>query len=157
MTLPAGQSLNLRRALVGVVVGATAAVVILGALTAGFLVSRWALVGADDFDRRYDLRLAREWMVMPAIGCVVVAGSAGWAACAPARRHRFARSLALVFLGSLLPWWLATSLVQRPRPLKGDDPTRIQPSDVLLAVGPPVLAAGVLTVCRIRGPVDAGG
>ncbi len=149
--------LNVLRGLGGAAVAATVAVVMVATLAAGFLACRWVATGASAFDRGYDLRDARERLSLLAVGFAVVAGCAGWAALAPARRSPFAWTLAVVFAGSVVLWSVVGSLDLTPRRYKSVSHPFLYPSEALFLIGPPVVVAGLLTAQRVRrgGRADA--
>jgi hypothetical protein len=143
-------SLNVLRGLAGAVAGAAAAVALVAVLSAAFLACRWAVTEASAFDRDFDIRDARERLPLPAIGCAVVAGCAGWSALAPARRSPFAWTLVVVFAGSAMLWTVVGSLELTPRRYKSVSHPFLYPSEALFLVGPPVVVAGLLTARRVR-------
>lgn len=89
-------------------------------------------------------------MAYPAVGCAVICACAGWATFAPAGKHSFAWSLAIIFLISV-PLWAAIGWMElTPRRYKGLVHPMYYPSELLALFGPPTVVAMALTLIRIR-------
>lgn len=129
--------LSIARGLRGAAIGGFAA--------AALTVVLWAVF----YQRGFDLRAARDELIGPILGITAIGGCAGWAAFAPAGRHPFARSFAIVFLGSLPLWAILGSLELTPRRHRGFNHPAIYPSEALLLVSAPVVMAAILTLARV--------
>jgi hypothetical protein len=110
---------------------------------------RW-LVGPTEVASEWFRSDLEEGIIYPVVGCAVVCACAGWATFAPAGKHSFALSLALISLVTLvllfaIPWMGLT-----PRRFKGMDLPVFYPSELMAMIVPPGLAAAVLTLIRIR-------
>lgn len=104
MSEPSKPVLSISRGVIGAVGGAAGAAALVGLFAVGNRAYEWANFRASPFRPNFDvLAVSDDWLV-PVIGCAIIAGCAGWAAFAPARRSRFAVTLALVFLGSVPLW-----------------------------------------------------
>ena len=150
MAEPRQPTLNVPRGACGAVDSAAVTAVLVVALYGAFLAGRWLLEGATEFDRALDLRAMRKELVFPILGCAAVGAGAGWAASAPWGRHRFAWSLAAVFLASLPLWIVLGWLELTPRRYKGVEHPAMYPSEALEVVGPPLVAAAILGFVRAR-------
>ena len=143
--------LNPVRGLLAAVVGASAGAVAPIAIMVACVVLRWWITGASDFDRRYDIGWIRENLPGPVIGCAMVCACAAWATFAPRGSFRFARTLAIVTAISFCLWFVVGSMELTPRRLKGIEHPMFYPSELLLLMGPPIVAAALVTAIRVRG------
>ncbi len=84
------------------------------------------------------------------VDCGVVCACAGWATFAPAGKYSFAWSLAIIFVGSLVAWMVLGWMELTPRRYKGVDHPAFYPSELLVLIVPPSLAAAFLTMIRVR-------
>lgn len=119
-----------------------------------FTVCRKWFYGFNAFDHAYDLKMLPEYVADPAIGVALVCAAAGWAAYAPVRAQRLARTLIIVAAVSV-PGWLALigaaeALNLRPSKAHYTGKYRlVQPLDGLLAI-PPAATAVALSWVRSR-------
>jgi hypothetical protein len=138
-------------AVVGASVGAVAPIVVLFGLAA----LRWWVRGAPEFDRRYDFAWIRDALPGPVVGCATVFACAGWATYAPRGGFRLVRTLAIVTAISLaiwcLPGWVSLWAEITPRRLKGIEHPVFYASEWIVLVGPPIVAAALVTAVRARG------
>jgi len=86
---------------------------------------------------------------MPVVGCALIFACAGWVAYAVRPPLRFAISLLIVFLMSVVMWMTIMAMEITPRRLKGMDHPNLYPSETLALFGLPALAAAVVTVFRL--------
>ena len=145
-------SRGLRATISSGVVGAVAPI----AALYGLAVVRWWVTGASPFDRRYDIASIRDALPGPVVGCATVCACAAWATYAPRGGFRFARTLAIVALISLglwcvLGWGVSWGLELTPRRLKGVEHPIFYPSELFFLLGPPIVAAAVVSMVRVRG------
>ena len=145
---PLNVSRGLRGSLLCALVGAVAPLVMVSA----FLVFNWIVFGVSEWDRHYDIQQWKHQMLGVIIGVSVVFACAGWAKFAPMGTYRFARSLAFVFLVSVPLWFvlgMARDLLDlNPRKPKKLDEPKFYPSELLMMIGPPIVAATILTTIR---------
>ena len=139
-------------AVVGALVGGVAPIVVLAAGT----VIRWWITGASEFDRRYDIGWVRNALPGPVVGCATIC-AARRATFAPRGRYRFARSLAVITAISLGVWLVVGSMELTPRRLKGIEHPMFYPSEWMLLMGPPIAAAVMMTVFRLRAAAPRSG
>lgn len=85
--------------------------------------------------------------VFPFVGCAAIGAGAGWASLAPRGHHRFANSLALVFVGTLAFWFTLALLEVKQKRHKGEVDL-LYPSEGLFLVVPPLLVALVVSGVR---------
>ena len=137
---------GMRAAAAAAAIGAVAP----AALMLAFTVCRWAVQGSSAFDRQFDLLRLKRDLLGPIIGCSCVFACAGWATFAPAGVFRFARSLAIVFTSSLPVWFVLSSMQLTPRRIGYVRDPAIYPSEFLVIVAPPILAAGIVTLVRMK-------
>jgi hypothetical protein len=145
-----GPAVRVFRGLCGGIVGGAGAVAIVAVLWLSFLSVRWLVEDATQWQREHDLRATREELVFSVLGCATVAACAGWATYAPAGRYRFARSLVIVFLASVLLWVLIAVLNPAPRRYKGEHQPDIGPTQVTNLIGSPIIVSAILTFVRVR-------
>lgn len=135
---------GLRAALILGGLGAVAPLVLMLGLTVG----GWAVLGATESDRPSDLVWLRSRMLGPTLGIGVLFASTGWAAFAPRRPHRFFPTFLSVCLLSLGGWFVLGLLQLTPRRFKGVDHPLFYPSELLVFLGPPIVAAARLSLRR---------
>jgi hypothetical protein len=144
-------SLHLRRGLVATILcglgGAGASV----AVALEFTFCRWLVLGTREVDHYHDLRYLEQYMVYPMVGCAVVCACAGWATFTPAGTWRLARSLAFIFLVSLPLWFVICLMELTPPRYKATEHPVFYCSELMVLMGPPLMAAALLTALRIRG------
>jgi L-asparagine transporter-like permease len=143
-------SLNVVHGLIGAVVSAIAAPAMVALLSFGFIICRWALTGATEFDREYDLQDARDRLPYAAVGCAIIAACAGWTTFAAGPPRRFAQMFALVSVASIISWCIIGLFELAPRRYKGVSHPFLYFSETTVLIGPPVTMALILTVIRLR-------
>lgn len=136
---------GLRAALILGGVGTILPLVLLLCLTVG----GWALGGASEFDRRYDLVWLHDRAPYPMIGVGILFAATGWATFAPRGRQHFVPTLAIVCLASLPSWFLLGSCRLTPPRPKGVEHPLLYLSELLVLAGPPILSSAYLA--RYRG------
>jgi hypothetical protein len=144
--------LNIKRGLIATCLSALAGAAGCVVVAAGIYVYRWVTSGPTGTDVQGDFQYLKTYLHYPVVGCAVVFAFAGWATFAPIRPHRFARTLLLVFLISVPCWIVLSALQITPPRLKSIQHPLYYPSEILVLIGPPLMAAAVLTVRRLREP-----
>ena len=81
--------------------------------------------------------------------------AAGWATFAPAGRHRFAATLAIVFVSSMGLWFMLGWMQLTPQRFKGIDHPEFYPSELMVLIGPPALVAIGLNLGRSNGGIKS--
>ncbi len=114
----------------------------------GFMSVGWLASGAEEYERLDDLWRMSRAMILPLIGSATFCGCAAWVTFAPFGNHRFATSLAILFLASL-PVWVAVKSFEPPRTYDTPDPLSSLKGTAIL-FGPLVVGTAVLTVARAR-------
>lgn len=145
--------LNLLRGLLGAVLWGVVGVVAPAATLLAITVARSLYLsypGTSVFDLRVDLVWLSEDLIAPVVGCAAVLASAGWAAYAPVGAFRFAKSLAIVFAMSLPLWFILASMKLTPRRPKNADQPAMYPSEFLVIVCPPAMAAALVTAAQTK-------
>ena len=141
---------NLSRGVRGTVlwagIGAVAPVVMMVVFT----LCRWCVWEASASDRQYDIAHLPDSLLWPVIGCAAVCACTGWATYAPIGSFRFAKSLAIVFAASVPLWLVVGSMGLTPRRTKGIENPAIYPSELILVIGPPIVAAILLAAIRVK-------
>ncbi|WZO98115.1 hypothetical protein EP7_005170 [Isosphaeraceae bacterium EP7] len=113
------------------------------------MVGRWMIFGASEFDRRADLARFMIEFSSPSIGIGCVFAAAGWATYAPASPQRFARTLAIIALISIVAWPLVILFANSFSPRFKRSPQSPVPILTYLLLGtPPLLASYWLTKLR---------
>ena len=149
MTGSRGAPLDLARGLRGTASAALVGAVVPAVVAIGFAAWRWlASSGVTEFERWDDTRQIASHMACPIFGCMVVFACAGWANFAPRGSYRFAWSLTMILLISVLPWFVGAREFG-PRGHKGRDNSTISWTIATVLFVPPVVAAAVLTGIRI--------
>lgn len=87
----------------------------------------------------------------PVIGCAMVCACAGWATFAPGGKHSFVRSLSVIFLSSTVLWTVVAWMRLTPGCYRAIEPSAFQPAELLARLGPPNMAALLITAIRVRG------
>jgi len=87
-------------------------------------------------------------LAFPFLGCGAVGAATGWATRAPHGRHRIARTLVLVVLGSIPIVALLSRLKEPIHRYKSIEHPLYYPSEVLFLALPPITVAAVLTLKR---------
>jgi len=128
-----------------------------GALTAVtlaivFIRIQWILVRSNEFERQNDLKWLVADMVDPVLGCAVVSACAGWLAFAPVRSRSsaFLRSLAAVFMGSVLLGFIMKAVWPMPQQYKNYDPQAYFPFTWAVIIGSPIIVTTFLTWIQSR-------
>ncbi|QVL30720.1 hypothetical protein KIH39_17920 [Telmatocola sphagniphila] len=138
------------RGLCAAACGAIGTVALAALLWSGYLVIRWATIGASEFDRGYDLQEFREYFPFVALACSTLGACSGWAVYAPVRRSNLARTLIWIFGGSGAVWGVTGFLGLIPRRSKDESFDAFHLVEVLLVILPPIALAILLTVWRTR-------
>jgi predicted permease len=149
--------LNLCRGLLATLLGALGGALVSVALALGFTVCGWLVAGTKEVDRQHDVDYLKQYTVYPIVGCAVVCACAAWATFAPARTRPFARSLGLIFLVSVPLWYVIGWMELTPRRNRGTEHPVFYPSELIVLIGPPLVAAAFLTVLRIRDAATTQG
>lgn len=116
---------------------------------------RW-IAGPSEFASEWFRSDLEEHLVYPVVGCAVVCACAGWATFAPAGKHSFAWSLAFIFFISLVFWAVVSGMELTPRRLKGIEHPVFYVSELIAMIGPPIVAATLLTLFRTRRVPTSG-
>ena len=139
------------RGLRAAVVGGLGGAIVPVALLCLFTVCRWFIEGASDFDRQLDLNNLPKKLHFPIIGCSLMCACAAWTTFAPCGNFRFAKSLAIIFAICMPLWYILSTMHLTPQRLKGVHHPAIYPSELIVVIGPPIVAAVFLTAIRIFG------
>jgi hypothetical protein len=146
------QIVRLGRGFVGTILGGGGGVLGCLVFALGFTVVRWVLQGTNAIDREDDLQELQSQLIGPMWGCALLGACSGFATWFPAGKHRFMRSLIMVFLVSVPFWQIGFILTHDPTPhYKGTDRRGISSSELAALWIPPVLAGVIVSWMRIRG------
>jgi len=136
------------RGIIAALTGALVALVLVVLLYGGFIIVRGWIEGTSEFTRNDDLRIIWRELAFPFLGCGAVGAATGWATRAPHGRHRIARTLVLVVLGSIPIVALLSRLKEPIHRYKSIEHPLYYPSEVLFLALPPITVAAVLTLKR---------
>ncbi len=117
----------------------------------GFVACRWLITGATRIERSDDLAYAKYVLPDQFLMLAVIAACAGWATAAPPGRHRFATSMATVFVLSIVLWMGITLAGLKPQRYKNMVNDPISMAELVYVCFPPISVATVLTLIRLRG------
>ena len=121
--------------------GLLAPALALGLLTAG----RWIVEGQMELGDLTQLRLVVRG---PMVGVGLVLACTGWATYTPSGNFRFASTLAIIFVISVVGWMVLGSMNLTPPRYKNTEHPFMYPSEAFVFFTPPILAALVLTLIR---------
>ena len=147
-------SLNLSRGLWATLLGALVGAFAPKGLALLIALYRWHVSGSPDIASNWAIDLD-ELMEYPAVGCAAVCACAGWATYAPSGTHRFVVSLGFIFLVSLMSWYVLSWTALMPF-YKGMEHSVFYPNELIAMIGPPIVAAALLTAFRIRRAPKSG-
>jgi hypothetical protein len=141
---------NFRRGIAGAAIASAGAVALAAVMVLVFVACRWVITSATRIERSDDLAYAKEVLPDQFLMLAVIAACSGWATTAPPGRHRFAPTIVIVFFATIGLWMGITMAGLKPQRYKGmeDDPVRV--AEVVYVCFPPILAAVVLTLIRMR-------
>jgi hypothetical protein len=143
-----GSQLDIRAGLLAAirwgVIGAIAPVIIVAAMGIVEFWQELRLFGAYDEWLRWCIKAS----LGPVIGCTLVLAGAGWTSQAPRPTRSIVSSVLVITAASVAMWFLlALAKITPPRYKKIEHPV-MYPSEVFVLIGPPVIAAAVLTAMR---------
>jgi hypothetical protein len=140
------------RGLGGTILGGVGGIVACVGVALVFTLLHWIVQGTIAIDRQDDLRDLQNKLIGPMCGCGLIGACAGFATWFPAGKHRFVRSVIMVFLVSVPFWQIGYLLTHDPTPhYKGTDRPDVSSSELAAAIASPMVAALIVAWMRVRG------
>ena len=120
----------------------------------GLFALYWWFTGAPTFIRRVDIARIRMALPGPVVGCATIGACAGWVTYSLRGNFRFVGTLAAITAMSLVLWgiigWASIWDQLTPPRIRGVRHPMFYPSELMLLMGPPIVAAALVTAFRAR-------
>src|SRR5262249_20034495 len=94
-----------------------------------------------------EIRAVAVISIHPLFMCALLGTCTGWAAYAPHGRHRIARTLMLIAVGTALIWFVIAVLDPQP------ERSRSLHFVIIFFTVPPIVVASILAFLRVRRPI----